>query len=215
MEAFNNNKDGLFKKIDNFFKTRKQSEQNVIYMMVALLIGYMVYQFVFFQTDMRRNQAFNKVSSMQKKVNQKRFYLSRNSPQKLQQMKMLVKNRRKDYDNILYKISYVDNTLNELSYLLFNDENWAKFVDNISYLAKRYGLEIKEITNKFFKPTFQKISQVVTIEVKTKSNYQDMMKFLNKIEESKLVVDVSDMNITKPDNKLSSYFKISVWGMKY
>jgi hypothetical protein len=42
-----------------------------------------------------------------------------------------------------------------------------------------------------------------------------MMKFLNKIEESKLVVDVSDMNITKPSEKLSSYFKISVWGMKY
>jgi hypothetical protein len=214
MEAFNN-KNSLFKKIDNFFKTKKQSEQNIIYMMVALLIGYGVYQFLFFQTDIRRNQAFNKVSSMQREVNQKKVYLSQNTPQKLQQMRKLVKDKMKDYDNILYKISYVDNTLNELSYLLFNDENWAKFVDNISYLAKKYNIEIKEITNKFFKPTFQKVSQVVTIEVKVKSNYQSLMKFLNKIEESKLVVDISDMNITKPDNKLFGYLKISVWGMKY
>jgi len=214
MEAFNN-KNSLFNKIDNFFKTKKQSEQNIIYMMVALLIGYGVYQFLFFQTDIRRNQAFNKVSSMQREVNQKKVYLSQNTPQKLQQMRKLVKDKMKDYDNILYKISYVDNTLNELSYLLFNDENWAKFVDNISYLAKKYNIEIKEITNKFFKPTFQKVSQVVTIEVKVKSNYQSLMKFLNKIEESKLVVDISDMNITKPDNKLFGYLKISVWGMKY
>jgi Tfp pilus assembly protein PilO len=214
MEAFKN-KDSIFKKIDDFFKTKKQSEQNIIYMMVASLIGYIVYQFVFLQTDMKRNEAYNRVTSIQREVNQKKSYLTINTPAKLQQMRVSVKQKIEDYDNALYKISYVDNTLSELSYLLFNDENWAKFVDNISYLAKRYGLEVKEITNKFFEPTFQKVSQVVTIEVKTKSNYQNMMKFLNKIEESKLVVDVSDMNITKPSEKLSSYFKISVWGMKY
>jgi Tfp pilus assembly protein PilO len=214
METFNN-KDSIFKKIDNFFKTKKPSEQNIIYMMVAVLIGYVVYQFVYFQTDMKRNEAYNRVVSMKTEVNQKRSYLSINTPQKLEKMRASVKGKVKEYDNALYKISYVDNTLSELSYLLFNDENWAKFVDNISYLAKKYGLEIKKITNKFFEPTFQKVSQVVTIEVKTKSNYQNMMKFLNKIEECKLVVDISDMKISKPDNKLSSSFKISVWGMKY
>jgi len=214
MEAFNN-QESLVKKIDNFFNSKKPSEQKIIYMMAAVLIGYVVYQFVFMQTDEMRNKSFNKLVNMRTEVNSKKAYLSRNTVAKLQQLRLALKKKEVDYDNALYKISYVDNTLSELSYLLFNDENWAKFVDNISFLAKKYGLEIKEITNKFFEPTFQKVSQVVTIEVKTKSGYQNMMKFLNKIEESKLVVDVSDMNITKPDNKLSSYFKISVWGMKY
>jgi len=214
MEAFNT-KQSLAKKIDDFFKSRKQSEQNIIYMMVSLVIAYFVYQFVFSQTDMMRNEAYNKMMSMKNQVNTKRSYLRVNTIARLQQMKKILQKRVDDYDNALYKISYVDNTLSELSYLLFNDENWAKFVDNIAFLAKKYGLEIEKITNKFYEPTFQKVSQVVTIEVKTKSNYQNMMKFLNKIEESKLVVDVTDMNITKPTEKLSSYFKISVWGMKY
>jgi len=214
MEAYNT-KQSLAKKIDDFFKGKKPSEQNIIYMMVAVVIAYLVYQFVFFQTDQMRRDAYNKMTNMQREVQNKRSYLRINSGAKLQQMRASLEQKTKEYDNALYKISYVDNTLSELSYLLFNDENWAKFVDNISFLAKKYGLEIKEITNKFFEPTFQKVSQVVTIEVKTKSDYQNMMKFLNKIEESKLVVDVTDMNISRPGEKLSSYFKISVWGMKY
>jgi len=214
MEAFNN-QDSTIKKIDHFFESKKPNEQNIIYMMVAVVIGYIVYQFVFSQTDMIRTQAFNKITSIRTEVNTKKSYLRVNTIAKLQQMRKALKTKEEEYDDALYKISYVDNTLSELSYLLFNDENWAKFVDNIAFLAKKYGLEIKEISNKFFKPTFQKVSQVVTLEVKTKSNYQNMMKFLNKLEESKLVVDVSDMNISRPGEKLSSYFKISVWGMKY
>ena len=214
MEAFSN-KQSFAKKIDDYFKNKKQNEQNIIYMMVALIIAYLVYQFVFSQTNMMRNEAYDKMISIKSKVENKRSYLRVNTIARFQQMKNILQQRVNDYDNTLYKISYVDNTLSELSYLLFNDENWAKFVDNIAFLAKEYGLEIEKITNKFYKPTFQKVSQVVSIEIKAKSNYQNMMKFLNKIEESKLVVDVTDMNISKPGEKLSSYFKISVWGMKY
>jgi len=214
MEAYNS-KQSLSKQIDDFFNSKKENEQKIIYMMIGAVIAFLVYQFVYTQTEMMRQDAFNKVTNMKSEVETKRSYLSINTNQKLSQLRASLSDMQKEYDNSLYKISYVDNTLSELSYLLFNDENWAKFVDNIAYLAKKNGLQIKRITNKFFKPTFQKVSQVVTIEVNTKSDYKGMMKFLNKIEESKLVVDVTDMNVSKPGNKLSSYFKISVWGMKY
>ena len=209
------NKETIFKKIDNFFKQKKVSEQNIMYFMAFVLVFFLVYKFVYPVVQNSRDFSYNKMTTMQNEVNQKQIYLTTNSNARLIALKKAVKEKAEEYDNNLYKISYVDNTLSELSYLLFNDENWAKFVDNISYLAKKYGLEIKEITNKFYKPTMKKVSQVVTIEVKTKSDYKSMMKFLNKIEESKLVVDVSDINISKPNSKLSSYFKISVWGMKY
>lgn len=213
METFN--KVTISKQIDEFFAQKKQSEQNIIYLMIAAVIGFVVYQFVLTQTELYLQNATNKVSTIKQQVNEKKIYLSVNTSSKLIQFRGKVDEKKLDYDNTIYKISYVDNTLSELSYLLFNDENWAMFVDNISYLAKKYSVDIREISNKFFDPTFQKISQVLTLEVKIKSDYKAMMKFLNSIEESKLVVDVSDINITKPSNKLSSEFKISVWGMKY
>ncbi len=208
-------KKGFFKDLDDAILNRPQNEQKIIYLFVALVIGYLIYQFVFPYTTQIRNSSYNKMKSMQNQVNSKRKYLRYNTQAKLRQMKTDIQKKHKLYNEILYKISYVDNTLSELSYLLFNNQNWARFVDNISYLAKKYNLEIKRITNKFYKPTFQKVSQVVTLKITTLSNYTSMMKFLNKLEETKLVVDVSDMNITKPKNKLSSSFKISVWGMEY
>lgn len=213
MEIFN--KVTISKQIDSFFSEKKQSEQNIMYILIAAVIGYVIYQFVLTQTEIYLQNATNKVSTIKQRVNEKEIYLRVNTVAKLNKYKSEVNQHKLDYDNTIYKISYVDNTLSELSYLLFNDENWALFVDNISYMAKKYGVEIKEISNKFFDPTFQKISQVLTMEVKVKSDYKAMMKFLNNIEESKLVVDVSDMNISKPGSKLSSEFKISVWGMKY
>ena len=209
------NKETIFKKIDNFFKQRKESEQKLIYIMTFGLIVYIFYQFVYPSVEELKDISYNNMISLKNEVNQKELYLRVNSNAKLAALRKSLENDKIKYENNIYKISYIDNSLKELSYLLFNDENWAKFVDNISYLAKKYHLEIKEITNKFYKPTFKKVSQVVTIEVKTKSDYKSMMKFLNKIEESKLVVDVSDLNISKPSSKLSSYFKISVWGMRY
>ena len=209
------NKKSFFKDIDSAILKRSQSEQNIIYLSVGLIIAYLVYQFVFPYTTNMRESSYNQMTNMRNEVNTKRIYLSSNTQIKLKQMRDDINKKQKAYNNALYKISYVDNTLSELSYLLFNNQNWAKFVDNIAYLAKEKGLEIKKISNKFYKPTFQKVTQVVTLEINTLSNYTSMMKFLNKLEETRLVVDISDMNISKPKNELNSSFKISVWGMEY
>ena len=209
------NKKSFFKEVDNAILQRSPSEQKIIYLMVGLVIAYVVYQFVLPYTTQEREESYTKMINMQNEVNAKKIYLRRNTQARLRQMKADIQKKEEKYEEVLYKISYVDNTLSELSYLLFNNQNWAKFVDNIAYLAKDKGLEIKKISNKFYKPTFQKVSQVVTLEIDTLSNYTSMMKFLNKLEETKLVVDVSDINITKPKSKLKSFFKISVWGMEY
>ena len=42
-----------------------------------------------------------------------------------------------------------------------------------------------------------------------------MVKFLNAIEESQLVVDVSDIQLEQPKENVEGSFKIAVWGMKY
>ncbi len=214
MAVSNENSNGLSSKIDDYILENKSSE-NMMYMLVAVVIGFLVYQFVFSQTDENLKSTQNKHKSVKTKVMQNQSYLSINSEVNLQSIKdsIVVKNRELDDAN--YKISYVDNTLTELSYLLFDNQSWANFVDNISEIAKKYKVDIREISNKFYKPTFQKISHVVEIAVESKASFSNTIKFINEIEESKLVIDVSELNITKPDDKLMSRIKIAVWGMKY
>ncbi len=201
--------------IDAFFNSKKPSEASLLYVGAMLFIGYLVYQFLFLQTDANLKMTKTNLQTIKKKVDGENMYLSSNTPQKLQLLKKSVEDKYKEFDDTNYKISYVDNTLTELSYLLFDDESWATFVDDISRLAKKHKVEIIEIANKFFEPTFQKITHVVEVDVKSRGNFSNMVKFLNEIEESQMVIDIHNIEIKKPDDKLEGSFKIAVWGMKY
>lgn len=202
-------------KIDLYFADKKPSEASLLYLGAMLFVGFLVYQFIFLETDKNIKVTESKVNVLTKKVNEARRYLSANSQARLVQLQKSVDAKYAEYDDINYKISYVDNTLTELSYLLFDDENWAAFVDNISHLAKKYNIEIKEIANKFYEPTFQKITHVVEVDIQSRGNFSNMVKFLNEIEESQMVIDVHQIQISKPEDKLEGEFKIAVWGMKY
>ena len=209
------NKKDLFSQIDEFFLSKKPSEVSMFYLIAALVVGYLVYQFVYFQTDKQLRETQKRIVQVKQKLNTERNYLAQNTPAKLASLQKQVKAKKQAFDNTLYKISYVDNTLTELSYLLFDDEHWAKFVDNISALAKKYHVDIREIGNKFYNPTFQKITHVVEIDVVSRAKFTNLMKFINALEESPLVIDINEIKMRKPDDKLESSFKIAVWGMKY
>jgi len=201
--------------IDSFFDSKKPSESTLLYVGAMFFIGYLVYQFLFLQTDANLKTTKSNLATVKQKVDSENMYLNSNTPHNLQLLKKSVENKYTEFDNTNYKISYVDNTLTELSYLLFDDESWATFVDDISRLAKKHKVEIKEIANKFFEPTFQKITHVVEVDIKSRGNFSNMVKFLNEIEESQMVIDIHNIEITKPDDKLEGSFKIAVWGMKY
>ncbi len=215
MASSNINKKDLFSQIDEFFVNKKPSEVSMFYLVAALGVAYVIYQFVYLETDMKLKSTENKIVQIKQKINTQKSYLQQNTPQKLASLRSLVKRKKMEFDDTIYKISYVDNTLTELSYLLFDDESWAQFVDDIAALAKKHHVEIKEIGNKFYNPTFQKITHVVEIEVKSKAKFTNLMKFINEIEESPLVIDINEIEMSKPDDRISSKFKIAVWGMKY
>ena len=111
--------------------------------------------------------------------------------------------------------AYVDEKLKELSYLLFNDENWAKFLNSITQLAKQYAIDIKVIENKINEPSIQKIEQILNLKVNFNGNFHNTMKFINAIEESELVVDIYDFNCTASHKNIEGQLNIAVWGMKY
>ncbi len=211
----NQEKKGIFDQIDDFFATKSPSEVSMLLMGSALVIGYLVYSLVFSYTEQVLIKTENQIKSIKQKISKENSYLLVNSEGKLIGLKKEVERKNVEFEEISYKMSYVDNKLHELSYLLFDDRSWAGFVDNISALAKHYQVDIKSIGSKFFEPTFQKITHVVEINIHSEAGFKNTVKFLNAIEESQLVIDVSDINITTSENKIFSRFKIAVWGMKY
>ncbi len=209
----------IFDKIDNNLKVKKSSELSLIFLMVFVTIGFVIYSSVFPVTEKMLKQTKSAHKSIQSKLSQEIAYLNsvtRNGDKNFIVKKMTreVNKQKKLLEETKYANAYVDKKLKELSYLLFNDKNWAKFLDSITFKAQKYGIEIELISNKFFEPNLQEIKQVLTVKVNFSGEFRNILKFINELEESDLVVDINNLKLKSSDT-IDTTLDIAVWGMNY
>lgn len=214
------NIDTLLERIDLFFQGKKNSEIYLILAMVFSLIVFLFYSFLFPITDKAISQTIRDAKEIEKKLHEEQVYLSSVSKENdatffINKMKSEIENSKLRLEKTLYINTYIDNKLKELSYLLFNDKNWADFLYSITQNAQKYSVHIKIIDNKINEPSIQKIEQILILKVSFSGSFTNIMKFMNAIEESELVVDISEFKWTGEKNSIEGQFTISVWGMKY
>lgn len=212
--------DTMFDRIDTFFHGKKNSEVSLILLMVFACLGFLSYSYVFPITDKQLKQTTRMTQEMNRKLLDEKSYLAsvsrdNNETFLIQKVKHEIDNSKMLLERTVHTNAYVDEKLKELSYLLFNDENWAKFLNSITQLAKNYSIDIKVIENKINEPSIQKIEQILNLKVNFHGNFYNTMKFINAIEESELVVDIYDFNCTAGNKNLEGQLNIAVWGMKY
>ena len=59
-----------------------------------------------------------------------------------------------------------------------------------------------------------KFGHVLNIDIKSEGKYKDVIKFMNSIERSKLVVDIHDLDMNAT-TKINLDLNLSVWGITY
>ena len=214
-----NSIDSFLDKIDLFFKGKKSSEIYLIFAMVFVLVGFLFYSYLFPITEKMLDQSSRSAKDVQRKLHDEQAYLASVSRDGdptflIKKVKSDIENSKLLLEKTIYMNDYVDNKLKDLSYLLFNDENWAKFLNSITQLAQKYSVHIKVIENKINEPSLQKIEQILTLKVAFNGSFANTMKYMNAIEESELVVDIYELNCTGQSN-IEGQFNIAVWGMKY
>ncbi len=215
-----NTNDSILEQIDNSFKDKKQSEIFMIYIAIAAVFGFISYQFIYPITDSELKKTQRELKTVKTRLNAEVNYLrsktvNNDSRYYVKKLKADIENLNKNLEKTKYENDYVDNKLRELSYLLFNDENWAKFLDNISYLAKKYNVQINYIKNRFNDINIQKVEEILEVDIDAKGKFNNIMNFINSLEESKLVVDIHTLHLEGKKGYVSVTLKISVWGMKY
>lgn len=208
-----------FDKIDNYFKDKKGNEVSLVFFMLFALIGTISYLYIFPITETKLSSAQKATQSMNQKLLQEQAY--KNSVVINGDKEFFIKKLSKEIEeekNLLkrttFENGYVDNKLKELSYLLFNNKNWATFLDSIAFVAKENKIDIKSIENQFTVLDLQKIDKVLNVTIVFSGTFQNVMNFLNTLEENQLVVDIYDMEL-KSSNMIDGKLNIAVWGMKY
>ena len=217
-------KDNTLVKIDNYFDGKKPSEVTLMLIIALVLSGVIAYYAVIqyaqdyydnsMSTNSQTTDQLNKVNAYLDSVSQNN---DRNNDRnfKINQKQNELKQRQNELANAKNMNQYFDNKLRELSYLIFNEQSWADFLDSLALLANKNNVKITKIVNTFKEPNAQKIEQILDINVSVDGNYKDIIGYINAIEESKLVVDVNGIDINSTDGKLKGNMGIYIWGMKY
>lgn len=213
------NNNNIFEKADDYFKDKKSSEITLVFFLVFAFIAFLSYSYIFPVTDQKLKRTKRNSKSVDKKIQGEKNYLrsvTRNGDERfyIKKSEKELKNLRTILEKRTYTNAFVDDRLKKLTYLLFNNQNWAKFLNSITLLAQKNHVKIKIIENKINKPNLQKIEQILNLKVKFNGNFKNVMKYINSIEESKLVVDIYEMNL-KGTTGIDGYINIAVWGMKY
>lgn len=116
---------------------------------------------------------------------------------------------------------YVDNKLREVSNVTYNRENWAEFLDSLTEMAVKSNVKVFAITSEE-KDIDQKTlvlepQAMLDVGVVMEGTYHNVLRYINAIEESKMIVDVNklDINKTETDGKIGGSIGISIWGVRY
>ena len=121
--------------------------------------------------------------------------------------------------NIKEEREYLDDKLNEISKLTYNEKNWAKFMDSLSTIAENNNIKIYAIHSDRREPSIKQIFQpeaLLDIDVKFEGAFPNVLRYINLIEQSEMIVDVNRMDINATKNgKIGGSIGISIWGVNY
>nr|WP_314380321.1 hypothetical protein [uncultured Campylobacter sp.] len=121
--------------------------------------------------------------------------------------------------NINDERGYLDDKLKEISKLTYNEKNWAKFMDSLSTIAENNNIKIYAIHSDRREPSIKQIFQpeaLLDIDVKFEGAFSNVLRYINLIEQSEMIVDVNKMDINATKNgKIGGSIGISIWGVNY
>lgn len=208
-------------KIDNFLEAKDPKQQQTFYFGAFLLAALLVYLFAYQPAQDYFDDAEERLNSVTTKLNATNSYLDtviiNGDPNyKIKEYQRNLAAEQENYEELKAHNAYIDKKLQDLSSLTYNEENWAKFLDDVSYLAKQDSVKVIQIKSNRNELNFQKVEEVLDIQVQFEADFNDFLKYLTSIEESDLVVDVNRMDIeANEDDNLTGTIGISVWGMRY
>lgn len=213
-------KQSYLDKIDNYLSFKTQSETSLIFAGSFILIAFLSYLILFDPSEEYSNEAQDRYNQITAKLDATQAYInsiSKNGDDnyEIKQQQNKLAKTKEDLEEAKKVNDYFDNKLHELSYLLFNEQNWADFLSSLTQKAKQYNVKIDKIENNTNQLAYQKPQEVVKIVMTLQGNFKDILEYINSIEESKLVIDINYIDIKTQGYKLAGEIHISVWGMKY
>lgn len=215
-------KKSTVEQFDAYFELKPDTERYATFVLiVGVVVVLPIYMYLIPYTESFLADSKAQLEATQKQLTEVKGYLAEVTVG--DDREYMIKKHKKELKKIKntisthkYNNSYIDFQIHALSGLLYNEKNWANFLNSISEKATSNKIEIGFIKNQAIKSQNTKnFGHVLEVEINCSGNFQNTLSFINNLEKSKLLVDVYEMNITKQGYDIESLLKVSVWGIDY
>ena len=208
--------------LDQWFASKGNSANNYFY--IALLFVGVVAYFILSQqadpyleeSETNLSTATTKLEGAQREYNE---FFGGDPKAFVDNKRNILNGAKTNLNNIIEERGYLDDKLNEISKLTYNEKNWAKFMDSLSTIAENNNIKIYAIHSDRREPSIKQIFQpeaLLDIDVKFEGAFSNVLRYINLIEQSEMIVDVNKMDINATKNgKIGGSIGISIWGVNY
>ena len=205
--------------LDSYFANKSDSEKWLIIVLVAAVVGYILYLYLFPYAEDRYKSSLLTQKRLHQKIAEEQTYLRsitvngdrnfyiKKFDREIAQKKKAIKNYEK-------RIALLDRSFQKLSEVLFNRHNWAIFLDSITARAHANDVDILELQNHYVDDK-KSFGHVLEMDIKCRGKFQSIMAFINDLEQNKLVTDVykTDIRLDPESGTIVADLKVSVWGV--
>ncbi|WP_297916623.1 hypothetical protein [uncultured Campylobacter sp.] len=208
--------------LDQWFASKGNSANNYFY--IALLFVGLVAYFILSnyadpyleESETNLSTATTKLEGAQREYNE---FFGGDPEAFVNNKRNILNGARTNLNNIIEERGYLDGKLKEISKLTYNEKNWAKFMDSLSTIAENNNIKIYAIHSDRREPSIKQIFQpeaLLDIDVKFEGAFSNVLRYINLIEQSEMIVDVNKMDINATKNgKIGGSIGISIWGVNY
>ncbi len=207
--------------LDAYFAPKKESEKWLLILGVAGIIAYIAYAYLLPYTESMYKKSESTKKSIEKSIISNNTYLNSitvggDRNYYIKKFDRDIVNKKSQIVKINNDITFIDQNLEKLSDMLFNQKSWSRFLNSITHKAEVQNVDVSYIKNKYVDNNGS-FGHVLEIAVGCKGQYKNIVKFMNEIEQNTLVTDIYGTNMSSENNSsnIVADINISVWGINH
>jgi len=206
--------------LDKYFEKKAENEKWAMILMTAGVITFIAYSYFlpYAEAEMKRSQ--DTMNRLNKSIATQRTYMqsitsNNDRDYYVKKFDSDINSKKNKISRLNKTILYIDEGLLKLSDMLFNQKSWAIFLNSITEIASNQEVEIIAMQNRYADSNGS-FGHVLEIELNTKGKFENMIRFMNELEQNTLVTDIYATKF-KGDEKdnIEAEIKVSVWGINH
>ncbi|NPA87281.1 MAG: hypothetical protein GXO01_01115 [Epsilonproteobacteria bacterium] len=203
----------LLKKIDNYFYEHSAKDALYIYLLIAILIGFVMFYFIYPKAQeysKKQQDLYSKlVGEKQNLETTKRVFEAR-----IVLLNKKIKELTADLEVLKKQKTFYTELTSLLSFANFDQYKWAQLVKESVDAAKSEGMRVVKISNNIYddKNATKHSSFLVKrmdMDIFLKGDYKNFIFYVYNFENRKDLIKVSEINVNSPTDYS---LKISIYG---